>query len=84
MDTIITTSACTDRAGGPVERFFSPFLLSMLGGRDGGGRFACSRRYLRVGSSPSASLPSRGLDDRQLFQPATESSFSPTGYRSPR
>jgi hypothetical protein len=34
-------------AGGPVERFFSPFLLSMLGVMVLG--FACSRRNLRVG-----------------------------------
>ena len=34
-------------AGGPVERFFSPFLLSMLGVMVVG--FACSRRNLRVG-----------------------------------
>jgi hypothetical protein len=34
-------------AGGPVERFFSPFLLSMLGVMVVG--FACSRRNVRVG-----------------------------------
>jgi hypothetical protein len=34
-------------AGGPVERFFSPFLLSMLGVMVVG--FACSRRAVRVG-----------------------------------
>ena len=34
-------------AGGPVERFFSPFLLSMLGVMVVG--FACSRRNLRIG-----------------------------------
>ena len=34
-------------AGGPVERFFSPFLLSMLGVMVLG--FACSRRNLRIG-----------------------------------
>ena len=33
-------------AGGPVERFFSPFLLSMLGVMVVG--FACSRRNLRI------------------------------------
>jgi hypothetical protein len=34
-------------AGGPVERFFSPFLLSMLGVMVIG--FACTRRNFRVG-----------------------------------
>ena len=34
-------------AGGPVERFFSPFLIAMLGVMVVG--FACSRRNLRVG-----------------------------------
>jgi len=34
-------------AGGPVERFFSPFLISMLGVMVLG--FACSRRNLRIG-----------------------------------
>ena len=64
-------------AGGPVERFFSPFLLSMLGVMVVG--FACSRRNLRVG------IVSVGFAAIAAWMTVTYFSgdgikFQPTGY----